>query len=309
MKRWMILAAMVSIGLAGCDNSDGATFTREVKAELKQEGKKGKKKDDKKEDKKGDKKKDDNASSSVAVLQQWDMPRELMEVSGIAWYGADKAAAVQDETGTIFIYDLKQQKVEKQIPFAGKGDYEGVAVAGETIYALRSDGTVVEIINGQPKEYKTHLTVQHDTEGLFYDKKNDRLLVSVKAGESAGKKNIYAFDISSKKMNAAPVMSIDLNHQLLGSGKKIEDRFQPSDLAVHPTTGEVYVLDGANPRLMIMNSNGEIKEVHNLDKSVFKQPEGIMFSPQGDVYISSEGVKSNGVIVKVKINNVSEEAI
>jgi len=76
---------------------------------------------------------------------------------------------------------------------------------------------------------------------------------------------------------------------------------QPSDLEVLPATGDLYITDGANPKLLIMDAQGKPKALHHLSKSDFPQPEGISFSPSGELYLSSEGDKGSGLIARVEV--------
>ena len=76
---------------------------------------------------------------------------------------------------------------------------------------------------------------------------------------------------------------------------------QPSDIAIHPTTGDLYLVDGPRPKLLIMDPQGRPKNVFNIARSDFKQPEGLSFTPGGELYISSEGVDGAGVLAKVEI--------
>ena len=81
-----------------------------------------------------------NDISQVVILEKWDLPSELLEVSGIAWLDAERFACIQDEKGSIFIYNRVSNKIEKEIPFAGLGDYEGLAVNKNMAYVVRADG-------------------------------------------------------------------------------------------------------------------------------------------------------------------------
>src|SRR5687767_4661118 len=75
-------------------------------------------------------------SDDVIIKQKWDLPEELKEVSGIAYMGKDRFACVQDELGTIFIFNSASGTIEKKIQFAGAGDYEGVSVNGDMAYVV-----------------------------------------------------------------------------------------------------------------------------------------------------------------------------
>ena len=138
----------------------------------------------------------DQSSSGVSVIEKWDLPKELKEVSGIAYLDQNKFACVQDEDGIIFIYNRSTDKIDKEISFAGGGDYEGLTVNGSTAYVVRSDGKIFEVDmnrgNQSAKEYDTPLTSAHNVEGIGFDKQRNRLLLAIKDNEP-GDKNIKAF--------------------------------------------------------------------------------------------------------------------
>src|SRR5690606_21985581 len=83
--------------------------------------------------------------SEVKIINKWDLPGELKEVSGIALMNDNQFACVQDEQGTIFIYNTSTAKNEKKINFGGRGDYEGIAINGNMAYVVRADGNLFEV--------------------------------------------------------------------------------------------------------------------------------------------------------------------
>jgi uncharacterized protein YjiK len=257
--------------------------------------------------KKNDKKKTEPQSPNIDITQKWDLPAELKEVSGIAYIDKNRFACIQDEQGTIFIFNKATKAIEKQIPFGAPGDYEDIALIGNTAWIVRADGRLfeVEMTGGQKtaKEYATPLTVEQNIEGLSHDKANNRLLLAVKDNDAGGKeaKGVYAFDLSKKSLANEPVLRIEVNQDGLGSGKNKKGKaVRPSAIAIHPNTGELYVTDGPKQRLLIMDATGTIKNVFALGSS-FEQPEGITFSPEGELFISNEGVKEPGNILQVNL--------
>jgi uncharacterized protein YjiK len=72
-------------------------------------------------------------------------------------------------------------------------------------------------------------------------------------------------------------------------------------MAVNPINGKLYVIEGKKPKLIILGPGGTIERVVPLLKDDFAQPEGITFSPNGELYISNEGKKGAATIVKLKI--------
>lgn len=294
MKIVLAIVAIIAVaGFAFRDSIEDTLFKGSKVEKAEYGEKKGKKKD----------KSEASVQSDVLVVQKWELPEVLTEISGLAFLDKDRFVCVQDEKGSLFIYNTATEKIEKEIPFGAAGDYEGLALSGNTAYVVRSDGRLFEITGfaGQPsvKEYDTPLTAGDNIEGLCYDAGSNRLLLAAKDGKgTGGRKNIYEFPLALKKLAEAPLYSIDPSQELPGNqGKK---KFSPSAIAIHPSAKELYIVDGPKSRLLIMDQSGGIKKVYELG-SEFAQPEGITFTPEGELYISSEGKKSPGMILKVQL--------
>ena len=255
-----------------------------------------------KEKKENTKKKhnDGSETATINIIRTWDLPSELKEVSGIAYLDNSRFACVQDEVGTIFIYNLSSKKIEKKIPFGEPGDYEDIAVQGNTAYVVRADGTLFQVdLNaggGVVQKFDTPLSVLQNIEGLCFDKQNNRLLMAVKDGGATNKgfKAIYGFDLAKKTLLKEPVYKIDM------AGESGSKEISPSAITIHPQSGDLYITDGPKAKLLIMSNTGQVKKLHKLGKA-FEQPEGITFSPQGELYISNEGNKAAGNIMQVEV--------
>ncbi len=248
-------------------------------------------------------------SKKVDILQKWELPEILEEISGIAMIDEDRIAAVQDEEGKIFIYNLQTSNIESQFDFNGSGDYEGIAVVDETAYVLESDGTLYEVsnfqtANGKIKKYSTSLHEKYNFEGLTYDKKNNRLLLAIKDIDDDNFKPLYSFDLNSKQLNKEPVIKINLKDTIFNQldQKKSHRLLRPSEIGIHPNTGDYYILEGVNPKILIMDPEGNLKKLHILNNDQFRQAEGITFSPTGEVFISNEGKGGFGNILKVSLD-------
>ena len=116
------------------------------------------------------------------ILNRWELPKVLEEVSGISWIGNNKVACIQDEEGVLFFYNIETSKIEKEVSFAGSGDYEGLTLFGNTVFVTTSDGDIYEITNfteAKPtvKQYDTPFFKNSDIESVAADDKNNRLLL------------------------------------------------------------------------------------------------------------------------------------
>lgn len=188
--------------------------------------------------------------------------------------------------------------------FAGPGDFEGIALKGNTAYVVRADGVLYEfdMTSNKKSEHNIGSALMQNIESLAYDAKNNRLLLTGKDEDPAlpGYKGIYAFDLSGNSLVKDPVFKIELKEEP-SSGKKGKNKaLKPSALGVQPISNDIYILDGPKARLLWLDNRGNLKNSYELGNQ-FAQPEGISFSPQGDLYISNEGKKEAANIIALDI--------
>jgi uncharacterized protein YjiK len=235
---------------------------------------------------------------------------DLQEISGISPTDEPgKYLAIADERGEIFFVDGNGGgAISRRVLFREKGDFEGVEMVGDILWAVKSDGKVFEVSdwkNTPPKvaEYDTPLHKSDDVEGLGYDAGRHALLLACKGDPDSGYlRNIYAFNLKTKELDPKPLYAIDPNevNKLVPYGEtEKHDYFSPSGVAIHPKTGEVYVISAALKRLVVLNKEtGKIISANRLEKKLLPQPEGIAFDRDGNLHLSSEGKKGEGLLLK-----------
>ena len=199
--------------------------------------------------------------------------------------------------------DDKNATLEKTIPFADekkeKTDIEDVTYINDIVYALWSHGVLFKISDwqAQPKveKIKTFLSKENNTEGLCYDPVIQKLLIACKdasnvADEKKSTKAVYVFDMTQNKLSDQPFLLIHKKDFEKAGNQKLE--FNPSAIAIHPVTHDIYLLSTrANKCMAVYSHDGTFKTVQFIDPELMPQPEGICFSPEGKLYISSEGKK------------------
>lgn len=231
-----------------------------------------------------------------AYTKKYKLPKELEEISGISDLGNGLMACVQDEKGKVYVYSLVDEAIQKEIRFAKNGDFEDVSVAGNTVYSLRSDGMIYQIDDfdgaNQVTELETPLRASNDTEGMCYHSASNSLWIACKAASGInehvkGTRAIYAFHLANKSLSANPIITIDLEHLSALAGNRVP--FEPSGIAIHPVTGNTYIISSVGRVLIVLDSQGEVIHMQSLQQKGFKQPEGICFTANGDMYISNEG--------------------
>ena len=236
------------------------------------------------------------------------LANDLQEISSLTFYKDSQVICVEDEKADVYIIDYKTEQIIEHIISNETGDYEGVELVGKNLYLLKSNGTIKEIQNfKQPNElqsvFKTALSSKNDAEGLGFDAKTNTLLIACKNKPFLINPNetdeynkcVYQFDLTSKSLKEKPFISIN-------SAKLKEqfgiDQFMPSGIAVHPLTGEFYILSAVGKLLLVLNRNNEIVHIKQLDPKMYKQPEGICFSADGKtLFISNEGKEKKATIL------------
>jgi len=244
--------------------------------------------------------------------RSWKLPPELAEISGLSCIDGQRLACVQDEKGIIYIFNLKSGEVESKIEFGDDGDYEGIEITDKDAWVLKSNGTLFRITDFLEKKgtvvkkFSTELTGKNDTEGLAYDPVNHSLLIACKENpyldESEGKnaKAIYSFDLETGQLDLSPFLMINPDIVKSHTGKV---SFKPSGLAIHPVSGDIFIIGSVGKLLLVLSRTGEILAMIKLSPMIFPQPEGICFSPDGKLFIASEGAGRGGTILEFEAKN------
>ena len=251
------------------------------------------------------------------------LPDTLREISGLTIIDDHTIACIQDENGIVFFYDIAKNKVKRQFTFATNGDYEGIALAKDVLYILRSDGVLFEIDNftskkPQTKQYFTGIPAMNN-EGLCYDKEHNRLLIGCKGKINKDQFNkdkrfIYEFNLETKTLNKTPLMTytqamvnqfakehgIKFHSKVTKNGKIVEHGFKvnTSEITIHPKTGQLYMLSASDHCLLLFNLNGTLEGIEQLNPLLFNKAEGISFFENGDMLISNEGQSKKPTLLR-----------
>ena len=223
------------------------------------------------------------------------LPPALDEISGIVYYAKDKSIlAINDEVGWLYKIPLKDDPDIQKWKYSNGADFEDLVLTDSTFYVLESNGNLIKFKFIRPdsvdrKEFIFPAPGKNEFEILYHHPSEKKLILLCKDCEIDSKNSLTAFSFSLDSMGFAstPAFVIDI--------KKIEDlldekrlRFKPSAAAIHPITGELYIMSSINKVLVVADVNGVPKKVYKINPKIFKQPEGLTFSSTGDLIISNE---------------------
>ena len=235
--------------------------------------------------------------------EKYTLPDKLKEISGLSYFKKNQLVCVNDEEGKIYIYDIKEKKIVDKIPFGKDGDYEGVEVVGDEVFVLKSNGKLKGFKIGEAFEREIDCSEPEviEYEGLGYDPKSKHLLLIAKERVKSvdDKKMIYAYDFDRKVL----FKHISIPQEQVTDDANGKD-FKPSGIAVHPKTGQTFIIASSGKKLLVLSEKGQKEALISLNPKIYRQPEGICFSPDGDLFISSEGKDGDGYILRFSKNKL-----
>ncbi len=234
----------------------------------------------------------------------------LTEISGLGYDASTQnLLAVNDEQGMLYELRSEDGEIVGDHEFRGSGDYEGVEIVDEIAYVLKSDGKIYRVDGYATVEIETPLSAKNDVEGLGYDNVSDQLLLACKSKPmkndyAKGSKAIYAYNLNSNTFVEQPFLLIkrkavtqfleekDASESVIKRARS----FSPSGIAIHPQTKDVYVISAVESVMLVYSSKHILIQCVFLDKGKVPQPEGICFSAEGVLFMSTEGKGKSGRI-------------
>lgn len=218
----------------------------------------------------------------------------LAEISGIYYYAKDTSLfAISDEEPYLFKISLTSFATRKW-DFGKHKDYEDVWLQDSNFYVLQSNGNLFELKFSKSGDTiqaaKSEMPVNDDMEfeSLYFDTLSNQLIMICKdcKGDKKSHNSVWGYD-PIKKIYKADIFRVDSKAIAEALGMK-KIKFKPSAATLNPITGDVWILSAINDLIAVTDRSGDVKSVYTLDKSIFNQPEGITFTPWGDLIISDE---------------------
>jgi uncharacterized protein YjiK len=234
------------------------------------------------------------------------LPSGLDEISGIAFYPKDSSVFAEvDEDGILFKIAMNGSGAIKQWRYDKKHDFEDIVMHDSAFYILESNGDIETLHFSGDSIIKTKSKFpdadkkENEFETLYYDNLLG-LVMMCKNCEDDKKKVVTAFSCKPDSSVYNVAFQIDVKPIADKAGEE-KFHFKPSAAAINPVTNELYILASVNHLLVVAERSGKVKGVYRLDPVTFNQPEGITFTPGGDLLISNEkGEEDNATILIFK---------
>jgi len=232
---------------------------------------------------------------------------KLHEISGISYVSGSIIMGENDEQGKIFSIDPTKPENTNypSVRFGSKDDYEDIVVIDTTAYLLVSDGEIVEV-PGFSKSEEVNGTIvaqmggkHNEFETLYYDKAVNSLIMLCKSchHEKDQIRTAYRFDLAAKKFSDTSYYTISIG-DIASKINESDIKFFPSAAAINPVQNKLYIVSSIGKLLVVTDRQGKVEEAYKLDPALFKQPEGLTFAPNGDMFISNEGGDGKATLLK-----------
>jgi uncharacterized protein YjiK len=246
----------------------------------------------------------DSAPKKNKPVAMWMMPPELREISGLALTADGRLLAHDDEIGKVYVLDARRGVILKRFTLSGAphADFEGITVAGASIYLIASNGVLYEFsegADGASVPYTIHDTrLGHECsfEGVAYQADSAWLLMPCK---TVGKKKsrqdwlvIYRWKLQDTTSARLSMLTIPLARIVGSNGWK---SLEPSDITIDPTTGNYVLVASHEEALVEITPQGEVVRAEPLPKR-HHQAEGVAITRDGILIVSDEATKRPAAI-------------
>jgi hypothetical protein len=228
------------------------------------------------------------------------LKRPLREISGIDYVGENKLVAINDEAGKIFFVNPGSGQYEV-MEFGPKDDYEEVVKVANDYYVMNSKGVLL-LVNGASLKLEEKFAADFgkgvEFESMYFEPDTRQLILICKeCGKNATEINARAFDIQTRRFDDSVYFSIPYV-EIRKLAKDNSTECKPSAAAIHPISKKLYIIASVGKILLECSRKGKLEKVYAINPDHFQQPEGITFAPNGDLYISNEGVQGKATLLK-----------
>jgi uncharacterized protein YjiK len=229
---------------------------------------------------------------------QWELPKRLREISGLATTPDGRLFAHEDERAIVYEIDYREGRIVKAFALGDtdvRDDFEGIAIAGADFYLMTSAGRLYRTREGGDGErvafstVDTGLGARCELEGLAWDAGAGVLLMPCKLARApALEGRVAVFAWSPNEQRVVPSAGFEIDERALAEriGAK---HFNASSIEMYGGGGRVLLLAGRQHALAEVDRSGAILGAVRLSKAYHRQPEGVALSPDGGVIVADEG--------------------
>src|SRR4029077_613923 len=205
----------------------------------------------------------DANSNKAMPLAMWIMPPQLREISGLALTSRGPVLTHDDNAGRVSEIDPKTGILLKAFSLIGnqKEDFEAIAIAGNDIYLMASDGKLFRFREGADGQqvqfmfFDTGLGKQCEFESLVYEADSTRLvMVCKRILDKQAPKDLVIYRMPLPLNRATfTVLHVPIK-QVIGTNKW--KNFRPTDITIDPFTRNYVIIASHEKGLLVLTPDG-----------------------------------------------------
>jgi uncharacterized protein YjiK len=217
--------------------------------------------------------------------------------------------AHHDERAILYQIDPESGEIIKafSVGISGaRGDFEGLAIAGERFFLIRSNGELFEFREGEDgssmpyRVHPTDLGRRCEMEGLAVDPLAEALLLPCKTRrDPVLKDHLVVFEVPLETLTPAILPRIFFPLEELKAWD-VDDSFHPSSIEVHPETRSIILAAAREEALLEFTAQGRLLGAKELKRKDHPQPEGLAFLSDGSLVLADEGQGDRGTITRYR---------
>jgi len=219
----------------------------------------------------------------------WRLPGRLREISGLALTSDGRLFAHDDERAIVYQVDYSEGGLVKAWALGdppARADFEGIAVAGDRVWLVTSDGRLYEAGEGQDDDrvlyntYETGVGRSCEVEGLEFEPRDETLLLVCKThrvGQLQDVIAIYRWSIAERALVEPPILvrRAEIDRRRGVEGRSDRAGFNPSGIARDPATQNYFLVAARQGLLAEIQPDGTVVAVQRLGLRLHPQAEGI----------------------------------
>lgn len=238
----------------------------------------------------------DTGKSREKPIARWLLPKKLREISGLALTPDGRLFAHDDEVGRVFEIDYRRGAIVKDFLLGPlvRADFEGITVAGGSVYLLSSNGKLYEFKEGADRErvayhvIDTGLGRQCEFEGVAFETASNSLLLACKNVWSKtlqGSLVIYRWKLGAGSQPQAAPLTVPLA-RVIGANRWRS--LHPSDITIDPLSGNYVLVASVERALIELTPGGAVVFARPLPGH-HSHAEGVAITKDHLLLISDEG--------------------
>jgi len=239
---------------------------------------------------------------SGEAAQQWRLPAQLAEISGLALSPDGRLFAHDDERAVIYEIDAAEGRIIKNFALGDPietGDFEGLAITPDGVFHLiTSRGKIYTFREGADGAHVPFESADVgmrevcEIEGLAYLAADQSLIIACKRMRDRAMRDNVSLYKWRPGAPAAPWIAIPGGDLATRAGVR---NFRPSSVEIDPVSGRVLLLSGNDGALAELSAEGELLAARALGAS-HAQAEGVTIDADGSLIISDEAAGGQALL-------------